>query len=182
MGCIILLLTIPFITIPSIIYGITPYFLFPISLFLLLFIGKPSSIRVSLLSLKLTPVVLIVVLPIIFYFYTWEIFGWIFFAWMLIYYLSRWYTGVHQKELNIIKAWREFDSFAKQGVSTYIRHNPILIAIIIVLTILSILFGYLNGGLAGLGTGVFLAILIWWLTPYSKETIKEIKKEENHGK
>lgn len=140
---------------------------------LILFTGKPSGIQVSLLALKLTPIFLIVILPIIFYFYVWEPLSWIFFAWMLIYFLSRLYTGVHKKELATIEAWKGLASFTKKNVNTYIRNNPIIIAIIIVLTVVSILGGYLIGGLAGLRIGIFLAILIWWLTPYARETIKE---------
>ncbi len=172
MGCFIALLVIPFVTIPSIIYGLSAYILLPVSFLLLLFTGRPSRIQVFLFAVKLTPVFLIVALPIIFYFYVWESLGWIFFAWMLIYFLSRLYTGVHKKELAMIAAWKELASFTKQNVNTYVKSNPIIIAIVIALTIISILTGYFLGGLTGLRTGAFLAILIWWLTPYARETIK----------
>lgn len=175
MGCIVALFAFPFVTIPSIIYGISAYILLPLSFLLLLFTGKPSGIQVSLLSLKLTPIFLIVMLPILFYFYVWEPLAWIFFAWMLIYFLSRFYTGVHKKDLDMIEAWKELDSITKRGVNTYVRNNPIIIAIIIILTLISILGGYLIGGTEGLRVGLFLAILCWWLTPYARETIVEMK-------
>ncbi len=181
MGCFVIV--IPFVTLPSIIYGICPYILLPVSFFLMLFKGKPSGIQVSLLALKLTPIFLIVALPIIFYFYVGEPLGWIFFAWMLIYFLSRLYSGVHKKELAMTEAWKEFASFTKQNVNTYVKSNPIIIAIIMGLTIISILGGSLIGGLTGLRIGIFLAVLIWWLTPYARETIKEIKSGgKKHGK
>ena len=160
-------------------YGICPYVLSPVSFLLILFTGKPSVIEVSLLAVKLTPIFLIVVLPIIFYLYVWEPLSWIFFAWMLIYFLSRLYTGVHKQELATTKAWKELASLAKQNVNTYIRNNPVIIAIIIVLTIVSIIGSYLIGGLNGLYFGIFLAILIWWLTPYARETIREIGRRED---
>ena len=121
----------------------------------MLFTGKPSGIQVSLLALKLTPIFLIVALPVIFYFYVWELLGWIFFAWMLIYFLSRLYSGVHKKEKAMTEAWKEFASFTKQNVNTYVKNNPIIIAIITTLTIISILGGSLIGGLTGLRIGIF---------------------------
>jgi len=176
-GCLVALVVFPFITVPSITYGISGYLLLPVGFFLILFVGKPSRIQDSLLALKLTPIFLIVLVPIVLYFYVWEPLSWIFFAWMLIYFLSRFYTGVHKKEVAMIHAWKEFAAFTEQNVQGHIRNNYKIIAIIAIVTITSILGGYLLGGLTGLRIGIFAAILNWFLTPYARETIKEFKNE-----
>ena len=95
---------------------------------------------------------------------------------MLIYYLSRFYTGVHKKDVMMIRAWEEFITFTEQNVKGHIRNNYKIIAIIAVLTIASVLVGYFLGGLTGLRIGMFIAILNWWLTPYARETIREIRR------
>lgn len=178
-GCLVALLVFPFITVPSIIYGISGFVLLPLGFFLILFTGRPSGIRASLIALKLTPIFLIIVVPIILYFYAWEPLNWIFFAWMLIYFLSRFYTGVHKKDVAMIHAWKEFATFTEQNVQRQIRNNYKIIAIIAVVTIISILGGYLLGGLTGLRIGIFAAILNWFLTPYARETFVEIKSWDN---
>ena len=180
-GCLVALLVFPFITVPSIIYGISGYVLLPLGFFLILFTGRPSGIQASLIAFRLIPIFLIIVIPILLYFYVWEPLGWIFFAWMLIYFLSRFYTGVHKKEVTMIHAWKEFAAFTEQNVQGYIRNNYKIIAIIAVLTIISILAGYLLGGLTGLRIGIFAAILNWWLTPYARETLVEIKSGRDKG-
>ena len=178
LGCLLVIVSFPFITVPSIIYGFSCYILMLPSFLLLLFKGKPSNIEVSLLAIKLAPVFLIVVLPVIFYFYVWEPLSWIFSVWMIIYFLSRFYTGAHEKCNNITEAWKELESFTKQKVKTYVRNNPVIIVIIIVLTVAAVLVGYFIGGKDGLSIGIIVAILCWWLTPYARETIKETKNDQ----
>lgn len=183
LGCLGLLVAFLLVTIPSIIYGISGYILLPVGCFLVLFMGSFSSIRASLIAFKLSTVFLIIVVPVILYFYVWEFAGWIFFFWMIIYFILRIYSGVHKKEVIMIQAWREFASFTEKNPYKYIRNHPKVIAISIVLSIISITVGYLIGGSVGLRIGIIVAILNWWLTPYTREAIVEIRSlEENKNK
>lgn len=87
-----------FITIPSIILNISHFVLLPIGWFLSLFTSKPSALRAHFITLKLSPIFLVLVVPAIFYFYVWVPLCWIFFTWMVIYYISRRWTGAVQRD------------------------------------------------------------------------------------
>ena len=114
MGCLTALFVFPFVTIPSIIYGMSGYILLPIGFFLSIFTGKVSSIRAAVIADKLSPVFLILGVPLILYFYAWEPLGWIFFAWMVIYFLSRIYTGVHKRDAKMHQGWREAETMMEE--------------------------------------------------------------------
>jgi len=60
-----------------------------------------SGIRAFVIADKLSPIFLILGVPLILYFYVWEPLGWAFFAWMVIYFLSRMHTGVHKRDAQI---------------------------------------------------------------------------------
>ncbi len=107
MGWIVVLFGFPFITVPSIVYGISAYILLPIGFFLSLFTGKLPEFRASLIAAKLIPTFLLLVVPLILYFYVWEPLGLAFFVWMVIYFLSRIYSGVHKREARIHEGWKE---------------------------------------------------------------------------
>jgi len=74
-----------FITIPSIILVISSFVLWPIGWFLSVFTGKPSALRAHFITLKLSPIFLILVIPAIFYFYVWVPLCWIFFGWTFLF-------------------------------------------------------------------------------------------------
>lgn len=110
MGCLIAIVAFPFVTIPSIIYGISAYILLPVGFLFSIFTGKVSGIRAGVIADKLSPIFLILGVPLILYFYVWEPLGWIFFAWMVIYFLSRIYSGVHKRDARIHEGWREAET------------------------------------------------------------------------
>ena len=110
MGCLVALFTFLFITVPSIFYGISGYILLPVGFFLSLFMGRPSVYRATLIASKLIPIFLILGLPVIFYFYLWKPLAWIFFAWMIIYFISRRFTGAHEKEVQLRQGWKEAEA------------------------------------------------------------------------
>ncbi|GAH50736.1 unnamed protein product, partial [marine sediment metagenome] len=92
------------------------------------------------------------------------------------------YSGVHKREARMTQAWKELAIYEAQKAPTYIKNHPVLIAIIVVLNILSILIGYFTGGSDGLRIGIILAIILWWLTPYGRETIVRVKSLDNKDK
>jgi len=114
MGCLAALFAFPFITVPSIFYGISGYILLPVGFFLSLFVGRPSAFRASLIASKLIPIFLILGIPLILYFYTWAPLGWIFFAWMIIYFISRRFTGAHEKEVQLRQGWKEAEAIEQK--------------------------------------------------------------------
>jgi len=114
MGCLVALFTFPFITVPSIFYGISGYILLPLGFFFSLFTGRPSAYRATLIASKLIPIFLILGLPVIFYFYLWKPLAWIFFAWMIIYFISRRFTGAHEKEVQLRQGWKEAEAIEQK--------------------------------------------------------------------
>ncbi len=108
------ILMVIFITIPSIILSISHFVLLPIGWFLSIFTGRPSGIRANLITLKLSPIFLILVIPAIFYFYVWAPLCWIFFAWMVIYYISRRWSGVSQQEKQMAGGWKQADAILRE--------------------------------------------------------------------
>jgi len=67
-----------------------------------------------LIASKLIPIFLLLGLPVIFYFYLWKPLAWIFFAWMIIYFISRRFTGAHEKEMQLRQGWKEFDALKQK--------------------------------------------------------------------
>lgn len=108
-----LLLIIIFITIPSIILSISHFVLMPIGWFLSLFTGKPSALRAHFITLKLSPIFLVLIVPAILYFYVWVPLCWIFFAWMVIYYVSRRWTGAVQRDREMEEVLKKIDTIER---------------------------------------------------------------------
>ena len=113
-GCLVALFTFPFITVPSLIYVISGFILMPVGFILSIFTGKVSGVRAWVIADKLSPIFLILGVPLIFYFYVWEPLGWAFFAWMILYFLSRIYTGVHKRDAKIHEGWREKEAIVEK--------------------------------------------------------------------
>jgi amino acid transporter len=129
MGFIIALFVVPFVTLPSIVYSISYFALgFLITYIVVLYnlaIGRRSTflrLRCAIIGDRITskvvPIFLIIVVPIILYFYTWKLAGWIFFAWMIIYFLSRRFSGVSRWHMQVIqqrkKAEKTLDRIEEQ--------------------------------------------------------------------
>ncbi len=162
------------ITIPSLIYGISAWLLIPLAWLLRLIIQRTVlSYSAGIYSLKMSTIVVLFIIPAIFYFWVWEPLGWIIFTWMGLYLLLRIYTGVHQKGKRSIEAWIQLESLEKKGKNTYIKYNPIVTIVTLVLTVTALLAGYYIGGENGLLIGALFSIVIWCLSPYARETIVE---------
>jgi len=117
MGLKIALIVIPFVTIPSVIYGVSHFLLMGILLpvgFLLSFLKgrllyRKAILYADIIAVKLSPLFLILFIPIILYIYVWQIGGWIFFGWMIIYFISRKYSRVSIKHEQLTKTHKDFD-------------------------------------------------------------------------
>jgi len=99
-----------FISIPSIILVISDFVLYPIGWFLSVFTGKPSALRAHFITVKLSAIFLVLVVPAIFYFYVWVPLCWIFFTWMVIYYISRRWTGAAQRDRQMEESLKKMDT------------------------------------------------------------------------
>jgi hypothetical protein len=157
------------ITVPSIIYSISSWFLIPLGWLSQLIIGKPIfNYKAGIVALKSSTVILLSVIPIVIYIYINEIAGLLFFIWMALYLLIRVYSGVHEKEKNVIDAWRQLDILVGKYSQTFIKYNPIATIATILLNLISLMIGYYIGGNVGLVIGSLIAIILWCLSPYVK--------------
>lgn len=107
MSYVVAILLFPLVTLPSIIYGVSSYALLPLGFVLSLFTGKPSSFRASTIAVKLTPIFLVVGVPLILYFYLSKLAGWIFFGWIVLYLIIRRFSGISARERQITRGWQE---------------------------------------------------------------------------
>jgi len=173
---IILAVTLGFFlrTLPSIVYGITPYFLLPLGWLIRFFVGRPIlSYKAGIIALKLSTVVLLVVVPSVLYIYVWKPLGWAFFAWMGLYLIIRLYSETHAKESDAIDAWKHLDALVAKHERTYTKFNPVLTIITVVLSIAAPILGYYLGKEQGLWFGVAVSAIIWCISPFARETIVE---------
>ena len=168
------------VTIPSMIYGISTWLLLPVGFLLRLFIGRPTGTKAGLITLKLSTIFLLVIVPAMLYLYVWEPLGWIFFVWMASYLLSRIYSGVHEKEKMVIEAWKHLAALEEKYKHTYIKYNRIATIIAIFLNVASPVTGYYFGGEKGLWIGIAFAAVIWCLSPFTRVTIIEKSETGNN--
>lgn len=162
------------VTVPSLIYGISPYLLIPVGWLIRLFIGRPVfSCTTGIIVLKLSTIFLLLIVPTVLYLYVWEPLGWIFFIWMGLYLLIRIYSGVHEKEKVVVEAAKHLDALEEKYKHTYIKYNPIVTIMTIILNVASPVAGYYFGGEKGLWIGIAISIVIWCLSPFARETIIE---------
>ena len=108
-GTILIIPMLIFVSIPSIILNISHFVLFPIGWFLSIFTGKPTSLKAHFITLKLSPIFLILMIPAIFYFYVWVPLCWIFFSWMVIYYITRRWSGAVQRDRQMEEVLKKMD-------------------------------------------------------------------------
>lgn len=112
MGYLCAILVFPFMTLPSLLYGILHFVLgFIIGLSLRPFTGGDRAAFLSdAICVKFfTPVSLLIVLPSIFYFYVCTTLAWIFFGWMLLYFILRRYSGVSKQHAQLDQSFKEAD-------------------------------------------------------------------------
>lgn len=160
------------VTLPSLIYGIFPWFLIPVGWLIRLFIGRPIlSYKAGVIALKLSTIILLVVVPTILYLYLWAPLSWIFFAWMVLYLVIRIYSGEHEKERAVVEDWKHFDALERKYERTYTKYNLIITFVTLILNVASLTGGYYLGGEKGLWIGVAISAVIWCLSPFAKETI-----------
>lgn len=157
---LILVLKIIFELLPSILYGITPYFFMPIGYMSGYFMKRPSPSKRLIITLKFTTAFLIVIMPVILYLYVWKPLGFIFFAWIVIYFIIRFYSGAHEKERSIRHGAMGLNMLIEKHQLYYVENKPIIAVIVIVLTITSLLIGYLISGVNGLWVGSIIAFII----------------------
>lgn len=142
-GCLIALVAFPLVTIPSIIYGITPYFLFPIGFILSLFTKQPSIIKALIIATRITLPFLLFVVPLILYFLTWEPLGWIFFGWIALYLIIQIYSGASKKTDALLKSWELASENEFYQNYLYIRERKFLIYLGIMTSLLLPFFIFL---------------------------------------
>jgi|GEM_PF-3908704 len=117
MGCFQAIILFPFITLPSLLYGIVHGILvFLVSLPIRPFTGGDRAAFLSdAICIKfLTPVSLLIVLPIVFYLYVWTPLAWVFFGWMLLYFVLRKYSGVSKQHAQIDQSFKEADKLISE--------------------------------------------------------------------
>lgn len=170
-----------FVSVPSIIYGISPYPFIPVGWVVRLLIGKPAfSFAAGVIALKLSTIALLLIVPTVLYLYVWKPLGWIFFIWMGLYLLSRLYSGVHKNQLVIVEAGKQLDAFAEKFKNTHVKYNPIATVITLLLSVASLFVGNYLGGEMGIWIGLIFAIVIWCFSPFVRETIIEKTGMENN--
>ena len=113
-----------FVTVPSLIYGLTPYILLPIGLLVSLLTGSTSRIRAAMIADKIAPFFLIFGLPAILYFYVSKPLGIGISGWMIVYFLIRIRTGAARRDayrmtqsFKAAKVLEDFEKAAKTGHS-----------------------------------------------------------------
>jgi len=162
------------VSVPSLVYGISPYLFIPIGWLIRLFIGRPVfSYKAGIIALKLSTLFLLLIVPTVLYLYVWELLGWIFFIWMGLYLLIRIYSGVHGKQQVVIEAWKHLDTLEEKYKHIYVKYNPIVTIITIILSLASIGVGYYFGGEKGLWIVISISAVVWCLSPFVREIIIE---------
>jgi hypothetical protein len=155
------------VTLPSLVYGIVPYFLAPVAWLIRLLLHRTVfSYKTGVLSLRLSTIVLLVIVPSILYLYVSQPLGWAFFAWMGLYLLIRIYSGVHGKEREAIHAWKHLDALTQ---NTYTRDNLVITFITIILNAAALASGYYFGKAQGLWIGVTISVVIWCISPFTRK-------------
>lgn len=175
---LVYLLVFLLVSIPSILYGLSAWILMPIGLLSRHFMPRPTRTKEALITLKLTTIFLLLIVPAILYLYVWSPLGWIFFSWMALYFLSRFYSGAHKKELMIRKYWRGLEAFEERYKRTYVKNNLIVTLIIIILSTISLVFGYQLGGSSGLWIGVGISVVVLLISPLKETTVEKPQSAE----
>lgn len=111
MGVGRIILTTIFVTLPSVVYSITLAVLFPIGYLLSLGRSKASAIKIAYI---LNPIISVIILPLLFYFYISHLLSFIFAGWMLLYFVLRRLIGVSKTNIMQINALRGLESLKRE--------------------------------------------------------------------
>lgn len=112
-----------FVTVPSIIYSISIWIFtvlfFPLGLILQLIMGKgkwaPIGVEIgAIISRIISPLFLIIVMPVIFYVAGWSLFGYVFGGWMVLYFIIQRWSGISGLNKGIIDGNRRLAQLQKQ--------------------------------------------------------------------
>lgn len=174
----ILLIGFLLVTVPSILYGLSAWILIPVGILARHFMPRPTRTKAMLITLKFTTIFLLFIMPVILYLYVWSPLGWIFFSWMALYFLSRFYSGAHKKELMIREGARDLEAFEERYKRTYVKNNLIVTLIIILLSATSLVVGYQLGGIRGLWIGVGISTVLLLVSPLKETTVEKPQSEE----
>jgi len=166
------------VTIPSLLYGLSAWILIPIGLISRHFMPRPTRTKEILITLKFTTIFLLLIVPIILYLYVWPPLGWIFFSWMALYFLSRFYSGAHTKELLIREGAKKLESLEERGKRTYVKNNLLVSLVIVILSAISLVVGYQLGGTRGLWIGAGISIVVLLISPLKEATVEKPQSEE----
>lgn len=175
---LILLIMFLLVTVPSILYGLSAWILIPVGLLSRHFMPRPTRTKEALITLKFTTIFLLFIVPVILYLYVWSPLGWIFFSWMALYFLSRFYSGAHKKELMIRESAKGLEALEERYKRTYVKSNMIVTLIIIILSATSLVLGYQLGGIRGLWIGVGISIVMLLISPLKETTVEKPQSEE----
>ncbi len=168
-----LLIVFLLVTVPSILYGLSAWILIPVGLLSRQFMPRPTRTKVALITLKFTTIFLLFIVPVILYLYVWAPLGWMFFGWMALYFLSRFYSGAHKKELMIREGAKGLEALEEKYKRTYVKNNLFVTLIIIILSAISLVVGYQLGGTKGLWIAVGISILIMLVSPLKETTVEK---------
>ena len=167
------------VTVPSLIYGVSAWLLVPVAWLIRLSIGRPIfSYTAGIIALKLDTIFVLLVVPTVLSLFIWKPLGVVFFVWMASYLLIRIYSGVHEKERVAIESWKHLDALEKKFERTYVKYNMTVTVVTIFMSLAAPVTGYYFGDEKGLWIGVALSVLIWWLSPFARETIVEKSDKE----
>jgi hypothetical protein len=97
---------------------------------------------------------------------------------MAIYFISRFYTGAHEKELFIRKGTKGLEELEEKHKRTYEKNNIFVSLTIIILSAISLVIGYKIGDIKGLWIGVGISILILLISPLKESTIEKSQNED----
>lgn len=163
---IILVVLSLLITLPSVVYGVIPYFLMPVAWFVCLLIHRPVfSLTAGIIALKLSTVVLLVIIPSVLYYFDNKTLALIYFSWIGVYLLIRIYSGVHAREVVFIKNWKQLDAYGL----TQTKYNSVVTIVMLVLTALPLVFGDYFNSKGLFWVIVMLAAIAWCISPFEKK-------------
>ena len=163
---------------PSMLYGLSAWILMPVGLLSRHLMPRPTRTKEILFTLKFTTIFLLIIVPVILYIYVWPPLGWIFFGWMALYFLSRFYTGAHEKELMIREGAKGLEALEAEYKRTYVKNNLIVSVLIVVLSAISLVVGYQIGDIRGLWIGAGISTLVLLISPLKETTIEKPKSED----
>lgn len=169
-----------FVTIPSLIYGISPLLLFPFGFLVTLLTFSTSRVRAGAIADKIAPFFLILGLPAILYFWVSKPVGIGFSSWMIVYFAHRYITGAAARDSETMKrsfeAAKALEDFHKlktsEEMNLFERHLDwtSLLGYLLSFTLMNVIatyWGLIIGGIAMLFISAWVILRkgrrLWWL-------------------